>query len=159
MKVFNKRILHVYLHYSNSYNNNEKYMLTTIGDYKTNSIIISSCLMYFRFSCTENKKAAKELCRNYDDNIMGMFMVKILGFHLDKDTCCTLSKEAEEIFEAITDKYSGQFNLKYSTSNQLSASQPELDLEEKFEICVCTKATALIGRLTCILWVYCNGNI
>ena len=36
MKVFNKRILHVYLHYGNSYNNNEKYMRTTIGDFKTN---------------------------------------------------------------------------------------------------------------------------
>ena len=115
--------------------------------------------MYFRFSCTENKKAAKELCCNYDDNIMGMNMVKILGFHLNKDTCYTLSEETEQIFEAITDKYSSQFNLKYSTSSQLSASQPELDLEEKSEICVHTKATELIGRLTCILRVYCNGNI
>ena len=88
-----------------------------------------------------------------------MIMAKILAFHLNKDTCYTLSEEAEEIFEAITDKYSGQFNLKYSTSSQLSASQPELDLEEKSEICVHTKATELIGRLTCVLWVYCNGNI
>ena len=89
---------------------------------------------------------------------MGMVMAKILGFHLDKDTCNTLSDDAEQIFEAITDKYSGQFNLKYSTSNQLSASQPELDLEEKSEICIRTIATELIGRSTCILWVYCNGN-
>ena len=115
--------------------------------------------MYSRFSYAENKNAAKELCHNYDDNIMGMVMAKILGFHLDKDTCYTLSEEAEHIFEAITDKYSGQFNLKYSTSSQLSASQPELDLEEKSEICVCTKATELFGRLTCVLWVYCNGNL
>ena len=96
--------------------------------------------MYFRFSCAENKEAAKELCHNYDDNIMGMIMAKILAFHLIKNTCYTLSEEAEQIFEAITDKYSGQFNLKYSTSSQLSASQPEFDLEEKSEICVCTKA-------------------
>ena len=85
-------------------------------------------------------------------------MARILAFHLDKDTCYTLSDDAEEIFEAITDKYSSQFNLKYSTSSQLSASQPELDLEEKSEICVWTKATELIGRLTCVLWVYCNGK-
>ena len=90
---------------------------------------------------------------------MGMVMAKILGFHLDKDTCYTLSEEAEHVLEAITDKYSSQFNLKYSTSSQLSASQPELDLEEKSEICVRTKATELIGRLTCVLWVYCNGNV
>ena len=63
-------------------------------------------------------------------------MAKILGFYLDKDTCYTLNQEAEQIFETIMDKYSGQFNLKYSTSNQLSASQPELNLEEKSEICV-----------------------
>ena len=89
---------------------------------------------------------------------MGMVMAKILEFHLEKDTCYTLSEEAEHIFEAITDKYSSQFNLKYSTLSQLSASQPEIDLEEKSEICICTKATELIGRLTCILWVYYNGN-
>ena len=115
--------------------------------------------MYCRFSCAENKKAAEEWCRNYNDNIMGMVMAKILGFHLNNNTCYTLSNEAEQIFEAITDKYSSQFNLKYSTSSQLSASQPELDLVEKSEISVHTKATELIGRLTCILWVYCNGNI
>ena len=86
-------------------------------------------------------------------------MAKILGFHLDKDTCYTLSEEAEQIFESITDKYSCQFNLKYSTSSQFFASKPKLDLEEKSEICVQTKATELIGRLTCVLWVYCNGNI
>ena len=86
-------------------------------------------------------------------------MAKILVHHLDKDTCYTLSKEAEQIFEQITNKYSGQFNLKYSSVSQIFASQPELDIEEKSEICVRTKATELIGRLTCVLWVYCNGNI
>ena len=85
-------------------------------------------------------------------------MSKILGHHLETDTCYTLSVEAEKVFEEITDKYSGQFNLKYGTASQLSASQPVLDLEEKSEICVRTKATELIGRLTCVLWVYCNGK-
>ena len=66
--------------------------------------------MYFKSICTENKKAAKELCCNYDDNLIGMTVAKILAFNLDKDTCYTLSEEAEQIFEAITDKYSSQFN-------------------------------------------------
>ena len=86
-------------------------------------------------------------------------MAKILGHQLDKDTCYTLSADAEKVFEKITDKYSGQFNLKYSSTSQISASQPELDIEEKSKICVHTKATELIRRLTCVLWVYCNGNI
>ena len=72
--------------------------------------------------------------------------------------CYTLDPKAEKLFEKITDKYSGQFNLKYSTSSQLSSSQPELDNKEKAEICVRTKATEMIGRLTCVLWVYCNGK-
>ena len=86
-------------------------------------------------------------------------MSKIFLFHHDKDICYSLDEEAEQLFEQITDKYSGQFNLKYSMSSQLSLSQPELDNDERADICVCTKATELIGSLTCVLWVYCNGNL
>ena len=89
---------------------------------------------------------------------MGMVMSKIFLFHNDKDICYSLDDEAEQLFERITDKYSGQFNLKYSMSSQLSSSQPELDTDERADICVRTKATELIGRLTCVLWVYCIGN-
>ena len=89
---------------------------------------------------------------------MGMVMLKIFSIHHDKDICYTLDNEADQLFERITDKYSGQFNLKYSMSIQLSSSQPELDTDEWANICVQTKATELIGRLTCVLWVYCNGN-
>ena len=96
--------------------------------------------------------------RNYDDNVMGQVMSNIFAHHSETDTCYTLTEDAEKVFEAITDKYNGQFNLKYSTPSQISASQPELDLEEKLEICVRTKATELIGRLMCVLWVYCNGK-
>ena len=96
--------------------------------------------------------------RNYDDNVMGQVMSNIFAHHSETDTCYTLTEDAEKVFEAITDKYNGQFNLKYSTPSQISASQPELDLEEKSEICVRTKATELIGCLMCVLWVYCNGK-
>ena len=85
-------------------------------------------------------------------------MLNILTYHEDKDTCYTLDDEAEKLFECITDKYSGQFNLKYSSASQLSSSQPEFDTEERADICVRTKATELIGHLTCVLWVYCNDN-
>ena len=96
--------------------------------------------------------------RHYDDNVMGQVMAKIFVHHSETDTCYTLTEDAEKVFEAITDKYNGQFNLKYSTPSQISASQPKLYLEEKSEICVRTKVTELIGRLTCVLWVYCNGK-
>ena len=96
--------------------------------------------------------------RNYDDNVMGQVMSKIFEHHSETDTCYTLTEDAEKVFEAITDKYNGQFNLKYSIPSQISASQPELDLEEKLEICIRTKVTELIGHLTCVLWVYYNGK-
>ena len=37
-------------------------------------------------------------------------------------------------------------------------SQGALDYTEKDEISVCTKAPELIGRLSCVLWIYCNGK-
>ena len=96
---------------------------------------------------------------NYDDHVVGQVMSKIFVHHSETDTCYTLDEEAEKVYENITDKYNGQFNLKYSSASQLSASQPVLDLEEKSEIYVRTKANELIGRLTCVLWVYCNSKV
>ena len=96
--------------------------------------------------------------RNYDDNVMGQVTSNIFAHHSETDTCYTLTEDAKKLFEAITDKYNGQFNLKYSIPNQIFAFQPELDLEEKSEICVRTKATELIGHLMCVLWMYCNGK-
>ena len=55
----------------------------------------------------------------YDDNVMGQVMSQIFGHHHEKETCYTLNEEAEKLFEEITDKYSGQFNLKYSSGTQL----------------------------------------
>ena len=40
-----------------------------------------------------------------------------------------------------------------------NCSQVTLDDEEKSEISVCTKAPEIIGRLTCVMWIYYNGNI
>ena len=37
-------------------------------------------------------------------------------------------------------------------------SQGALDYTEKDEISVQTKALELIGRLMCVLWIYCNGK-
>ena len=110
-----------------------------------------------RYSCSENRKAYKEMCRKYDDNIIGQVMESILEHHKDKDILYTLNEEAEGVFEVITDKLNDQFILKYTSSSQISASQPDLDNTEKSELSVRTKATEIIGRLTCMLWVYCKG--
>ena len=107
------------------------YVLLTILSLKSLQKETSvSNTVHFRFTCASNKDAAKELIQRFDDNLIGIIMLNILTYHEDKDTCYTLDDEAEKLFECITDKYSGQFNLKYSSASQLSSSQPELDTEE-----------------------------
>ena len=47
----------------------------------------------------------------------------------------------------------------YKNSNDSKiGSQAALDYTEKDEISVQTKAPELTGRLTCVLWIYCNGK-
>ena len=111
----------------------------------------------FRYSCSENRNAYKEMCRLYDKNIIGQVMEAIVEHHKDEEILYTFNEEAEGVFEVITDKLNDQFNLKYTSSSQISASQPDLDNTEKSELSVRTKATEIIGRLTCVLWVYCRG--
>ena len=49
-------------------------------------------------------------------------------------------------------------NISVQDDSDVASSQPVLDDEEKSEICVCSKAPEIIGRLTCVLWIYCNGK-
>ena len=115
-------------------------------------------LCNYRFTCAENREAYRKLVNGYDANIMGMVMEGILLIHKDKKITYTLSEEADKLYEKIIDKLNDQFNLKYTSASQLSASQPDLNNNEKSELSVCTKGTEIIGRLTCSLWIYCNGN-
>ena len=101
--------------------------------------------LIYRYNCSDNRKAYKEMCRKYDQNIIGQVMEAILEYHKDKEILYTLNEEAEGIFEVITDKLNDQFNLKYTSSSQISASQPYLDNTEKLELSVHTKATEIIG--------------
>ena len=78
-------------------------------------------------------------------------MEAIVEFHKMQDILYTLDEEAESVFEVITDKLNDQFNLKYTSSSQISVSQSDLDNTEKSELSVRTKATEIIRRLTCVL--------
>ena len=112
----------------------------------------------FRFTFSENRAAYKELKRRYDDNIVGMVLEGILNLHKEKKITYCLSDEAERVFEVIIDKLNDQFNLKYTATSQIPPSQPDLNSNEKCELSVRTKDTEIIGHLTCVLWVYCNGK-
>ena len=120
-----------------------------------------SCQIFLictRFTCSENREAYKKLTEGYDANIVGMVMEGILLIHKDKKITYTLSNEADKLYEKILHKLNNQFNLKYTSASQLSASQSDLNNNKKSELSVCTKGTEIIGRLTCALWIYCNGN-
>ena len=79
--------------------------------------------------------------------------------HFETGIKYELSPEAEDLFEEIIDNYNSQFNLKYSTSSsQITSSQPALDTSEREDIFVHTKAAELVGRVACVLSVYCNGT-
>ena len=95
---------------------------------------------------------------NFNKHIVGQVLYNILLHHYEAGIHYEFSEEAEEMFEVIIDNYNSQFNLKYSTSSsQLASSQPELDTSEHEDIFVHTKATELVGRIACVLSVYCNG--
>ena len=113
--------------------------------------------MFYRYSCSENRQAYKDMCQKYDPNIVCQVMGGVLEHHKKTNVLYTLNEEAESVFEVITDKLNDQFNLKYTSASQISASQPDLDNTDKSELSVRTKATEIIGRLTCYLWVYCKG--
>ena len=115
-------------------------------------------ICHCRYTCSENRNAYRQMCARYDQHIVGQVMEAILEHHKNDVVLYTLDEEAEKVFEVITDKLNDQFNLKYTSASQMSASQPDLDGSEKSELAVRTKATEIIGRLTCVLWVYCKGT-
>ena len=95
----------------------------------------------------------------FPEHIVGMVLYQIIRHHFEQNIHYSLSSDAEELFEEIIDNYNAQFNLKYSTSNsQFSSSQPELETSEREEIFVRTKAAELVGRLACVLSIYCSGK-
>ena len=116
-------------------------------------------LCFFRHKWKTNKEAAKELMRTYPEHIVGMVLYEILKHHFKQGIHYELSSEAEDLFKGIIDNYNAQFNLKYlMSSSQLSSSQPELEISEQQEIFVRTKAAELVGRLSCVLSIYCHGK-
>ena len=135
---------------------------------------------------SENKHAAREMMQKYNHNIMGKIALALFKHHRSKEIVYTFDEDAESLYENIFGKYNAQFNLKYSGYYFLNTyvlfitylyyynyvhvhiifllgdseigSQGALDYTEKEEICVHTKASELIGRLPCVLWIYCNDN-
>ena len=62
------------------------------------------------------------MCSKYDADIVGQVMEAIVEFHKSQNVLYTLNKEAESVFEVITDKLNDQFNLKYTSASQIQSS-------------------------------------
>ena len=92
----------------------------------------------------------------YDKDLMRKIALSLYEHHKNQEIIYKVDTAAENLYEAIFDKYNSQFNLKYSGECEIS-SQGALDYEEKSEIMCFTKAPEPLGRLACNLWIYCNG--
>lgn len=68
----------------------------------------------FRFSFKENKEASKQLKETYPSDLVGKIALAIYNHHKDTKIIYELDSESEDIYEHITEKYNGQFNLKYA---------------------------------------------
>ena len=90
----------------------------------------------------------------YDEDLIGKICLALFKIHCEKAICYKLNDEAEMKRSLIN-------TMGNSTSNiqevQNHVCQSQLDHYEKSEINVRMKAPELIGRLTCVLWIYCNG--
>ena len=82
---------------------------------------------------------------------MGKLAMALFKHHKDANIEYALDEEAREVYSKMVDKYNEQFNLKWSNSQEDATL---LDSQERAEICVRSKATELIGRLSIILWIY-----
>ena len=118
------------------------------------------CIRWFKCKLKppENKAAFREFTRRYDDNVVGIVREGILGIYQQSGIKYKLSDEGDSVFECIMDKLNDQYNLKYTTASQISASQPDLNSDEKLQLSVRTKGTDIIGILACVLRVYCKGR-
>lgn len=87
---------------------------------------------------------------------MGKLAMGLFKHHKDAKIEYALDEEAGKVYSQMVDKYNEQFNLKWSNSQE---DATPLDSQERAEICVRSKATELIGRLSIILWIYTKGLI
>ena len=65
----------------------------------------------------ENKRAARKLLSNYDENLIGEICLHIFNYHAQNQVVYELDEDAAEVYEEMFDKYNGQFNLKYGGTN------------------------------------------
>ena len=112
----------------------------------------------FRFYASEIRKAATIMRQEYQSDIMGKVALAIYRHHKGCPTTYKLFDEAQDHFDSILDNLASQFNSHFDIEDSITESQTQLDVEQRTDIDVCTKAGELIGWLSAVLWIYNNGN-
>ena len=114
--------------------------------------------IFYRFFAKDIRKAAQDIRSEFDESIMGKVALSIFLHHNASAVTYALCESAQEYFDKIIDNLAMQFNCHYDQVDTLTDSQPTLDSQQRADIDVRTKAAELMGRLACVLWIYCNGK-
>ena len=94
----------------------------------------------------------------YDKDLIGKIALSVYRHHNSSAVTYELGQEAQQYFDKILDNLASQFNSHYNLDEDLTDSQPVLNLQQRADIEVHTKAGELIGWLSCVLWIYRNGK-
>ena len=111
-----------------------------------------------RFFASEIREAAKEMKETYDKDLIGKIALSVYRHHNSSAVTYELGEEAQSYFDQILDNLASQFNSHYNLDDDITDSQPVLSSQQRADIEVRTKAGELIGRLSCVLWIYRNGK-
>ena len=84
--------------------------------------------------------------------------LSVYRHHNSSGVTYEFGEDAQEYFDKILDNLASQFNSHYNLEEDFSDSQPILSSQQRADIDVHTKAGELIGRLSCVLWIYRNGR-
>ena len=98
------------------------------------------------------------MSQKYDKYLIGKVALSVYRHHNSSGVTYEFEEDAQEYFDKILDNLASQFNSHYNLEEDFRDSQPILSSQQRADIDVRTKAGELIGRLSCVLWIYRNGR-
>ena len=100
---------------------------------------------FARFFASEIRKAASQMCEEYQSDIMGKLAIAIYRHQKGSPTTYKLCEEVQEYFNGILDSnFASQFNSHYDIKDSITESQTQLNEQQRADIDVRTKAGELI---------------
>ena len=98
------------------------------------------------------------MSQKYDKDLIGKIALSLYRHHNSSGVTYEFGEDAQEYFDKILDNLASEFNSHYNLEEDFSDSQLILSLQQRADTDVRTKAGELIGRLSCVLWIYRNGR-